>query len=770
MPAPSPEMQYQKLSAKEQAKLGLPDGFKTFSPFPFGGMNQQASRSGMTDQEFFYRENYIRIGDGNLRAMWDKGPALYTPPGGKTIVYDFWYNIGAQSYCAVFLSDGTAVQVAWPSGAVTSISSAPNTFYIGGQLPACSQWGTLYLLISNNITPNSYWVWDGAVLYAAGTLGPGVTINSGGSGYSSAPTVTAFGGSGSGVTATATISGGAVVNVKITNPGSGFLPGDIVQFAFSGGGSDSSAILTPVLSVGTIGHLQLLAGGTGYTAGNLTFTGGGGSGAAGTYGVTGGVVTSLVLTNPGSGYTGSPTIGFSAGGSGATVLAILNPGSVASVTVTNGGSGFTSTPNLTFEGGGGSGATATAVLTAGVITSVNVTNGGTGYTSDPALVVAVGANNAASAMATLMAFGVSGSSMETFQQRVWLFYPNQTGNQENGGTFLVSAPGSITDFAPSDGGLTYTSTDSFLRYQYTNAKQSNGYLYPIGDSSVSVISNVQTSGNPPTTTFNYQNTDPQTGTSWRDTVIAFSRTVLLSNPQGVFGLYGGSVTKISEKMDKIFTSMVQPQNGGVLPSAAVANVFNRKIFLLLVTITDVFTGASRNVMVAWDEKEWFFASQSLSLTFLSTQEVNSNITAWGTDGNSLFPLFNTASSSLVKTLSTKLYGAQTGFIVKQAMSAYVQVQDLTSAGTGVTMTGTADTELGSFNFNNQIVFAPVAPIIPPVAPVFPTGAPDVFGVDLGVTLKTTSPDFSLQNLVLGYTDSVGLFGSTDLNVTNQEGE
>lgn len=772
---PSPESQYQQLSAKAAEKLGLPDGFKTFSPYPFGGMDQQASRNAVKDTDFYYRENFIRVGDGNLRTVWDHGTPIYTVPANKTISYFFFYNIGVTNYAAVFLSDGTGVQVNSATQAQTAISAVPNTFYIGTQIPVCSQWGTLYLIIANNITPNSYWIWDGALLYGSGTLGPTVAITSGGSGYTSAPTVTVFGGSGTGATAAATISDGSVVDVTLTSPGTGYLPGDIVQFAFSGGGTDNSAILESVLAVGTVGSLQLVAPGSGYTPGTyaLTFTGGGGTGAAGTYTVdSSDAVVSLNLTSGGSGYTGTPAVTFtSGGGTGAEAIAYLSPGSVASVAVVNGGTNFTTTPILTFEGGGvtGTGAAATAVLTGGVITSVTVTNGGSGYTSDPAVVVQSATNNSAFATATLMPFGVSGSSIETFQQRVWLPFPNQTGNQENGGTFLVSSPGSLTDFSTSDGGLTYTSTDSFLRYQYTNIKQSNGYLYPIGDSSVDVISNVQTSGTPSSTTFNYQNTDPQIGTSWRDTLAAFSRTILLANPMGVFGLYGGSVTKISEKIDDLFTNMVLPENGGVTPCSALANIFSRKIFLMLMTIKDVFTGLPRNVLISWDEKEWFVTSQSITLTFVGPQEINSTLTAWGTDGISLYPLFNSPSSALTKTVSTKLYGAQAGVVVKQALSIYAQMQDMSAGRNGVQFsTATVDTELNTYPVPNEIGLASGTTMIPAVAPVFATQSGDVQAVTLGVTMASTSPDFSLQNLIIGYKDIVGVFGSSDL--TGEPGE
>lgn len=184
--------------------------------------------------------------------------------------------------------------------------------------------------------------------------------------------------------------------------------------------------------------------------------------------------------------------------------------SVASVTVIDGGTNLSAAPTLTITGGGGSGATATASLSGGAVNSVSVGAGGTGYTSVPAVTAQTGLNKAASATVGLMPYGISGSSVETYQQRVWLPFPHQTGTIINSGKMNISAPGSVTDFAASDGGVLYTSTDSFLRYQYTNIKQSNGYLYPIADSSVSVISGVTTSGSPTVTTFSYQNTDPQT--------------------------------------------------------------------------------------------------------------------------------------------------------------------------------------------------------------------------------------------------------------------
>ena len=80
-----------------------------------------------------------------------------------------------------------------------------------------------------------------------------ISVVDGGSGYTSAPTVTITnleGGSGSGCAATATVSGGKVTAVTITNAGSGYNYGATV--AFSGGnGTGAAATLTTNPTVGT---------------------------------------------------------------------------------------------------------------------------------------------------------------------------------------------------------------------------------------------------------------------------------------------------------------------------------------------------------------------------------------------------------------------------------------------------------------------------------------------------------------------------------------
>jgi len=1004
-----------------QQSLGIPPGTKTFSPFPFAGMNLKSSPTAIGDSEFLWCENFVRLGDGNLRTLWDVGTPIYSAPSNLTIVMHFFYTIGTSYYAAIFLSDGSALQIDTNTLAQTQIGPAGTFYSPGGQLPGCSQWGTLYLLISNRNTVNDYWAWDGSILYTAGTAAPnGVNLLATGLDYASTPTVTPFGGHGSGLVVTPTINAGGVVELTITDPGVNYQVGDIVQLAFSGGGSDTSAILEANLNNGGVAAVNVTNGGTGYTsAPTVGFSGGGGTGAAGTAILGGGVasvtvntggsgytsatvsfdggggsgaeatatvstgvatvtvtiggsgyatpptvgfvggggtgatatatvsagavtaiavgsagsgyvspptvtltggggsgaaavatiqngaiasiaitnsgsgytsaptvtvsgdgtgatatavlastssVTGVLITNPGSGYTSAPTVSFTGGGgASAAGVAILDPSSIVSATVVDPGSGFTYAPGISFVGGGGSGATgvvnltptsvaridivaggsgyeaiptvkftanpgavlptgyavlnqgqvvevvltsaganittnvyvyfdtgftgkvkdgtlqigkgtgaqANAILQPTTIASVTISSAGKNYTDAPAIEIAPGANHSAYATVSLMPFGVSGSAIETYQQRVWISNPHQGQFQTTppGGNFQVSSPGSILEFATSLGGVQFTSTDRFLQTRYVGMRQSNGYLYAFGDGSVSIISSVNTSGDPATTSFNYQNVDPQTGLSFRDSMQDFGKTILFANETGIFGIYGGAATLASANLQELFTNAIfPPTTNAILPSSATATLFNLKHYLMLMTVYDPDVAAYRNVMATWNERDWTISTQSSDLTYISTQKVSSKFTTWGTDGRSLFPLFARPSASLVKRLDTKLYGgAGATILIKNLTYFWMQAQDRSSNRVGIDCTvefdvsGIAlqplDDDLGQVRsgvISDLLVLEPIFPAGGQQWPVFGTSAQGLPFMAIGARLSTSSPDFVISNLMLGYQDFKGL--------------
>lgn len=168
---------------------------------------------------------------------------------------------------------------------------------------------------------------------------------------------------GSGATANAVVVG-SVVQVNLTNAGSGYAFGTVPNVTFS-------APPAPPEGSGQVANQA-----TGYAV--MVLDGAGSS----TY-----KVGSVVLTNAGSGYDSAPTITFSSGAAAAT--ATIQTSLVSRFNVTNAGSGYTDTPIVKITGGGGTGATATAVVNPAnnTITGINIITEGTGYTSTPAVTI-----------------------------------------------------------------------------------------------------------------------------------------------------------------------------------------------------------------------------------------------------------------------------------------------------------------------------------------------------------------------------------------------
>jgi hypothetical protein len=249
-----------------------------------------------------------------------------------------------------------------------------------------------------------------------------------------------------------------------------------------------------------------------------------------------------------------------------------------------------------------------------------------------------------------MPTGVQGSAIEVYAGRVWI---------ANGPTITFSAPGSVTDFSSANGGGNFTSSDSFLRVAFIQLKQTNGFLYLIADSSVNYISGVQTSGSPPVTTFTNQNADPETGTPWPASVDVFNRNILFANPFGAQVSYGGAVTKISEMLDGVYNTV--PNFGNLSPSAGKAIIFGKKVWMLLLPIIDPVSGQQVNKLLLWNGKQWWAATQDVPLIYVQHQEINSVLTAYGTNGISVFPLFAQPSTAITKVAQTKLWDKPGGY-------------------------------------------------------------------------------------------------------------
>lgn len=629
------------------------------------------------------------LGANNARTLYDIGTAIYT--NANNIAYFTFGNIATAPIAIVFLKDGSIVQVNTSTLVVTTI--APTGTIVTPSNPiGVSQWGSQYILICAPQT-NGYFIWDGTVLYQAGTIGPAVNILNSGFGYTGQPAIAATGGAGTGATFTSTVtSSGSVSQILVASSGSGYRASDAVVLSFSGGGSNTTAIAA-----------------TSVTAGHVT-----------------------------------------------------------NVSITNAGSGYTAATKVTFVGGGGTGATATAVASGGV-TSVTIVTPGEGYNFPPTVVFADVNNAVAQANVPIMPFGVQGSALETFTSRVWVVNGGATSTPPSLSLVQFTAPSNPSDFNASDGGGQFVSTDSFLRVGFHAVRQSNGFLYLIADSSVNYVSGVSTAGVPPTTTFSNQNVDPQVGCPWPNTVQVYSRAIVFANTFGVHAMYGGAVQKVSTPLDGIYTSVTPtgsiPSYGSVVPSGAVAIIFGIHVYVLLLPIIDQVTGLQTNKLLCWDGKRWWTAQQSVTLTQIASQEINSVLTAYGTDGSAIYPLFQTPSTAITKTIQSKLWDSPSYITTKMPLELFGIVSETQADVANLTVKVESESSSQTLNFTNLIAAtwlnnvgaaatwtnnaAAVATWqASGLAAFFPNRINGVSGALIGLTATTTSKDMTLISLSL----------------------
>jgi hypothetical protein len=352
---------------------------------------------------------------------------------------------------------------------------------------------------------------------------------------------------------------------------------------------------------------------------------------------------------------------------------------------------------------------------------------------------------------------INGTDIETYQGRVWIV---------SGASLTWSAPGSVVDFTTADGGGSITSTDSFLRVQYISLIQTNGFLYLIGDSSVSYISGVSTSGTPPVTVFTLLNADPEVGSPWASTVTTFGKSVIFANAFGAHINYGSAVTKISDPLNGVYNTV--SNFAGLTPSSAKAIIFGIKVWMLLLPIIDPITGQQINKLLIWDGKKWFASNQGVNLTYIQYQEINSVLSAWGTDGTNLYQLFQTPSSSFTKVVQSRLWDQPIGYqMIKTTNRFYALTQYYSWNSPQLSVV--IDNELGSapaVNITPNILIIVVnasGTVIPvvngsgvavgilstsPVVGVIPATAIAQHGALLGMTISTQAQDMAIISAMI----------------------
>ena len=247
-----------------------------------------------------------------------------------------------------------------------------------------------------------------------------ITISNPGAGYASAPTVSfvpVAGGTGATATAHIVPPGASVTSVTLTSTGEQcYLVPPPVSFVGGGSGATATATLeaTPscVVSWSVSGSCSAHRGET-LTGIELS----GGSGFSGTFRVSSGgrggpsvVSGTETIQTPGTGFTTNPTsMSNLSGCGGLTVTAVAGYRLANTLNLTSGGSGYTTVPTVVVGSGTGTaaaGPTATATLglatAGGTVSSISVNNPGSGYTAPP-LVVLTGGGLSVTTPATAVA-------------------------------------------------------------------------------------------------------------------------------------------------------------------------------------------------------------------------------------------------------------------------------------------------------------------------------------------------------------------------------
>lgn len=166
----------------------------------------------------------------------------------------------------------------------------------------------------------------------------GVSIDSGGTGYTGTTTIT-VNGDGVGASLVPQTTNGVITGVTISNPGSGYTYANLVLSTNGTGGSvspwifsgtvptNSQFISESKVTAGTLAGVEIISGGYGYTTASVSFIGDG-TGAVGSATIVSGRITKISLYDTayrgGSGYNWANVV-ITGDGYGASARAIISP-------------------------------------------------------------------------------------------------------------------------------------------------------------------------------------------------------------------------------------------------------------------------------------------------------------------------------------------------------------------------------------------------------------------------------------------------------------
>jgi hypothetical protein len=116
---------------------------------------------------------------------------------------------------------------------------------------------------------------------------------------------------------------------------------------------------------------------------------------------------------------------------------------------------------------------------------------------------------------------------------------------------------------------------------------------------------------------------------------------------------------------------------------------NKKLVYMLVMPVKgpLDMGGLRNAVLMWDTKRFWIGSQDVNIGVIGTQEVNSQIYAWNSNGTTLRKMFTVPSGTQIKIWQTKLFSTE-ALESNQLMRLFTMARDNSTGG--YTFMGTFD--------------------------------------------------------------------------------
>lgn len=384
-------------------------------------------------------------------------------------------------------------------------------------------------------------------------------------------------------------------------------------------------------------------------------------------------------------------------------LFVKSGGISPNIHTTSGGSGYGAPPAVSFTGGAGGnagGATATAVLSGGSVVAVNVTNAGTGNAPGAAITVVFTGANTTPATATVVVWPqITGTTITVGFGRVWY-----AGGRLLGFTGTGASTGQTwDDINPADAAGSLVIADNDLSHAIFAVRFLNNFLYIFGDSSIKQIGSITVSSS--VTLFTLLTLASDIGTTFLYTILSYNRLVLFANKNGVYGIFGATVQKISDDLDGIFENTDFTLNmSAALNDVHVFNIAGSPggsihCYLLLLRYVDPRLGITRTIICTYQNNKWFIVSVGNAVLSIcggvlaSTQQWDTFVSS----GADVTQILQNSNAPVQITLITSLSPHNSPVVAKQAIRSGIAI----TAAIAQSVNMTVDTENGSQSYTFQ---------------------------------------------------------------------